>query len=204
MKPYIFLENDEMVVKTPSYESSELNSRAPGRWITNLSHTICFQIVFYQNPKFEDSGLKNRGKTDRRTRVIILWAIRKNWTRVHQYPWNLAIRFIIQYHKTRIYFVLAKKKLCRFYEFLNNFGLAQKNRKITLLAVNNAFFNRFSWLSIFFEVNLVIFWFLCILRILVNFRFFTDYFISDLWPSKWMRYWSILTFSKKMEVGNYF
>jgi hypothetical protein len=44
------------------------------------------------------------------------------------------------------FFDLAKKKnLSLFYEFLKNFGLAQKkNRKITLLAVNNAFFNRFS------------------------------------------------------------
>jgi hypothetical protein len=30
------------------------------------------------------------------------------------------------YVKTRIFFVLAKKFFCKFYEFLKNFGLAQK------------------------------------------------------------------------------
>jgi hypothetical protein len=51
---------------------------------------------------------------------VILWGIGQNWTRVHQNPWNLAIWFIIQYHKTRIFL------FWRFYEFLKNFGLAQK------------------------------------------------------------------------------
>jgi hypothetical protein len=53
---------------------------------------------------------------------------------------------------------------------------ANKNRKITLLAVNNAFFNRFSWLSTFFKVIWWFFWFLLYFE---NFcKFFTDYFLS--------------------------
>jgi hypothetical protein len=57
---------------------------------------------------------------------------------------SLAIWFIIQYHKTRIFLFWPKKIFCRFYEFLKKFGFAQKkNRKTTLLAVNNALFNRF-------------------------------------------------------------
>jgi hypothetical protein len=58
---------------------------------------------------------------------VILWGIGENWTKVHQNLWNLAIWFIIQYHKTRIFLFWPKKILCRFYEFLKNFGLAQKN-----------------------------------------------------------------------------
>jgi hypothetical protein len=57
---------------------------------------------------------------------VILWGIGQNWTRVHQNPWDLAIWFIIQYHKTRIFLFWPKKSFCRFYEFLKNFGLAQK------------------------------------------------------------------------------
>jgi hypothetical protein len=41
---------------------SELHIRAPGQWIQNPSSHIRFQIVSYQNPKFEDSKLKNGGK----------------------------------------------------------------------------------------------------------------------------------------------
>jgi hypothetical protein len=68
----------------------------------------------------------------------------KNWTRVHQNPWNLAIWFIIQYYKTSILL------------FWPNFGIRKKNR------------NRY-WLCIippilitkhFSEGILVIFWFL--------------------------------------------
>jgi hypothetical protein len=57
---------------------------------------------------------------------VIHWGIGQNWTRVHQNPWNLAIWFIIQYHKTRIFLFWPKNIFCRFYEFLKNFGLAQK------------------------------------------------------------------------------
>jgi hypothetical protein len=57
---------------------------------------------------------------------VILWGIGQNWTRVHQNPWNLTIWFIIQYHKTRIFLFRPKNFFCRFYEFLKNFGLAQK------------------------------------------------------------------------------
>jgi hypothetical protein len=45
-----------------------------------------------------------------------------NGPRVHQNPCNLAIWFIIQYHKTRIFFCFGQKKKCRFGEFLKNFG----------------------------------------------------------------------------------
>jgi hypothetical protein len=112
---------------------------------------------------------------------VILWGIRQNWTRVHQNPWNLAIWFIIQYHKTHIFLFWLKKIFCRFYEFLKNFGLAQKkNRKITLLAVNNAFFIRFSWLNTFFEGNLVIFWFLLHFENFCKFWIFHGIFFF--WP----------------------
>jgi hypothetical protein len=50
-----------------------------------------------------------------------------------------------------------------------------------------SFMNRKSncgYATYFFEGNLVIFDFYCILRIFVNFRFFMDYFLSDLQPSK--------------------
>jgi hypothetical protein len=116
---------------------------------------------------------------------VILWAIWKNW-RAHQNPWNLAIWFIIQYHNRRIFLFWPKKNFCPFCEFLKIWKLVlrQKNRKITLLAVNNAFFNRYSCLSTFFKVVGWFFDFYCILRISVKFRFFMDYFLSDLWPSK--------------------
>jgi hypothetical protein len=94
--------------------------------------------------------------------------------------WQFGISFNIIRH---VFFVLAKKIFCRFYEFLKNSGL-HKNRKITLLTVNNAFFNRVSWLRTFFKVIWWLFDYYCILRIFVNFWFFTDYFLSDLWPSK--------------------
>jgi hypothetical protein len=90
---------------------------------------------------------------------VILWGIGQNWTRVHQNPWNLTIWFFI--HKTRIFLFWPKKIfLSVFWIFEKFWSCATKNRKITLLAVNNALFNRFSWLSTFFEGNLVIFWFL--------------------------------------------
>jgi hypothetical protein len=104
---------------------------------------------------------------------VILWGIGLNWTRVHQNPWNLAIWFIIQYHKTRTFFCFGKKNF--FVGFLNFWKiliLHKKNRKITLLAVNKAFFNRFSWLSTFFEFNLVIFWFLLRFENFFKFSFF--------------------------------
>jgi hypothetical protein len=44
----------------------EINPKAREQWITNLSHRICFEIVFYQNPKFEDSRLKNGEKIGNR------------------------------------------------------------------------------------------------------------------------------------------
>jgi hypothetical protein len=55
--------------------NSELNPGAPGQWITNPSHFTCSQIVFFQNPKFEESRLKNGEKigerqTDGRTGLM--------------------------------------------------------------------------------------------------------------------------------------
>jgi hypothetical protein len=47
--------------------------------------------------------------------------------------------------KDTVFFLFWPKKIfCRFYEFLKTFGLRKKNRKITLLAINNTFFHRFS------------------------------------------------------------
>jgi hypothetical protein len=107
---------------------------------------------------------------------------RSRWARIEQWPditesfseesdkigrrfikiletWQFRLSFNIIKH---VFFLFGPNKiLCRFYEFLINFGLAQKrNHKITLLAVNNAFFYRFLWLSTFFEGSLLIFWFL--------------------------------------------
>jgi hypothetical protein len=42
---------------------------------------------------------------------------------------------------TNDFYVLAKDFFCRFYEFFKNFGFEQI--KITLLSINNAFFQRF-------------------------------------------------------------
>jgi hypothetical protein len=57
---------------------------------------------------------------------------------------------------------------------------AKKNLKITLLAVNNAFFNRFSWLNTFFEGNLVIVWFLLHFE---NFcKFWIFHWLFFFWP----------------------
>jgi hypothetical protein len=38
----------------------------PGQWITSPTRTIRSQIVFYQNPKFEDSSLVNGGNRRKR------------------------------------------------------------------------------------------------------------------------------------------
>jgi hypothetical protein len=98
--------------------------------------------------------------------------------------WQFGLSFNTIRH---IFFCFGLKNFfCRLYEFLKNFGLAQKkNRKITLLAVNNAFFIRFSWLNTFFEGHLVIFWFLLHFENFCKFWiFFTDFFFSDVWPSK--------------------
>jgi hypothetical protein len=56
----------------------------------------------------------------------------------------LAIWFINQYNKTRIILFWPKKFFVDFMNFLKTLVLRKKNRKITLLAVNNAFFIRFS------------------------------------------------------------
>jgi hypothetical protein len=41
---------------------SDINPRDPGQWIINPSLTIRFQKVFYQNPNFQESRLKD-GRT---------------------------------------------------------------------------------------------------------------------------------------------
>jgi hypothetical protein len=81
-----------------------------------------------------------------------------------------------------VFFCFGQKKFfVGFMNFWKMLVLRKKNRKITLLAINNAFFQR--WLFTFFEGYLVILWFL-FLRIFVNIRFFKNFFLSDLWPSK--------------------
>jgi hypothetical protein len=116
--------------------------------------------------------------------------------------WQFGLSFNIIIH---VFFLFWPKTFfCLFYEFWKNVGLTHK-KIVKLLTVNEAFFNRFSWLSTFFEGNFYDFLiFNCILRIFVNFWFFTDYFLSDFDPRNeavrdtlnvcfflWMRYWPV-------------
>jgi hypothetical protein len=72
--------------------------------------------------------------------------------------WQFGLSFNIIRH---VFFCFGQKIfLSVLWIFEKFWSCAKKNRKITLLAVNNAIFNRFSWLSTFYWGNLVIFWFL--------------------------------------------
>jgi hypothetical protein len=66
--------------------------------------------------------------------------------------WEFGLSFNIIRH---VFFCFGQKSF--FVGFMNFWKILKKNRKITFLGVNNAFFNRFSWLSTFFQGNLVIF-----------------------------------------------
>jgi hypothetical protein len=72
----------------------------------------------------------------------------------------------IQYHKTRIFWFGHKNFLSVLW------SCTKKNRKITLLAINIAFFHRFSWLSTFLKVIWWFFDFYCILRNFLSIPFF--------------------------------
>jgi hypothetical protein len=77
----------------------ELNPRAPGQWITNLSRVIC---ALYQNTKFEDSWLKNGDKIrDARTGLMnstehILKRFRNESIHMKKYRSQKAIHSYIQ------------------------------------------------------------------------------------------------------------
>jgi hypothetical protein len=92
--------------------------------------------------------------------------------------WQFGLSFNIIRH---VFSVLTKIKfLSALWIFEKFWSCAKKNRKITLLAVNNAFLHRLSWLSTFFEGNLVNIRFL--LHVLNFCKFSIFHGLFSAWP----------------------